>query len=214
MNTKTLASNKVNCPVGLYPLAVPINGHKLNGYTHGDIGDGHLYGGLDTPLKTNAFEFSDTEKKQRIALLFREIMDEIFSGLNPKYRSEMALFNNQYQYKQMLVPKNITFYTNCEHHFVPITGKAPVAYISSGKVIGLSKLNRTVQYYANRPQARERFTNQIAEGLKTFLGTQSIAVNSDAKHLCASYMGIKDEASTTITSYYGGKFNTTSKIAE
>ena len=225
MNTKTVAPNK-------------INGHKLNGFTLADIGDDHLYTGLDTPLKANAFELSDTEKKQRIALLFQEIMDvmgmdltddslkgtpervakmyidEIFSGINPKNRPKIALFDNKYQYNQMLVEKNITFYSNCEHHFVPIIGKAHVAYISTGKVIGLSKLNRIVQYYAKRPQVQERLTNQIAEDLKTILGTEHVAVIIDAKHLCVSSRGIKDESSTTVTSYYGGKFNTTSKITE
>ncbi|MEG3656970.1 GTP cyclohydrolase I FolE [Arenibacter palladensis] len=225
MNTETLTLNK-------------INGHKLNGFTHEDIGDDHLYTGLETPMKSDAFELSDTEKKQRIALLFQEIMDvmgldltddslkgtpervakmyidEIFSGLNPANKPKIALFDNKYQYNQMLVEKNITFYSNCEHHFVPIIGKAHVAYISSGKVIGLSKLNRIEQYYAKRPQVQERLTNQIAEDLKRILGTENVAVIIDAKHLCVSSRGIKDESSATVTSYYGGKFNTPSKITE
>ena len=114
----------------------------------------------------------------------------------------------------MLVEKNITFYSNCEHHFVPIIGKAHVAYISSGKVIGLSKLNRIVQYYAKRPQVQERLTNQIAEDLKNTLQTDDVAVIIDAKHLCVSSRGIKDDTSATVTSYYGGKFNTPTKINE
>ena len=214
------------------------NGHKLNGFSHEEIGDDHLYSGLETPMKSDAFKLTDTEKKQRIALLFEEIMDvmgldltddslkgtservakmyidEIFSGLNPANKPKIALFDNKYQYNQMLVEKNITFYSNCEHHFVPIIGKAHVAYISSGKVIGLSKLNRIVQYYAKRPQVQERLTNQIAEDLKSILGTDNVAVIIDAKHLCVSSRGIKDETSATVTSYYGGKFNTPSKIAE
>ena len=225
MNSETLTLNK-------------INGHKLNGFTHEDIGDDHLYTGLETPMKSDAFELSDTQKKQRISLLFQEIMDvmgldltddslkgtpervakmyidEIFSGLNPANKPKIALFDNKYQYNQMLVEKNITFYSNCEHHFVPIIGKAHVAYISSGKVIGLSKLNRIVQYYAKRPQVQERLTNQIAEDLKRILGTENVAVIIDAKHLCVSSRGIKDESSATVTSYYGGKFNTPSKITE
>lgn len=212
--------------------------YKLNGFTIDDIGDDHLYTGLETPMKPDAFKLSDTEKKQRIALLFEEIMevmgldltddslkgtpdrvakmyiDEIFSGLNPANKPKIALFDNKYQYNQMLVEKNISFYSNCEHHFVPIIGKAHVAYISSGKVIGLSKLNRIVQYYAKRPQVQERLTNQIAEDLKHILGTEDVAVIIDAKHLCVSSRGIKDESSATVTSYYGGKFNTASKIAE
>lgn len=214
------------------------NDHKLNGFTHKDIGDDHLYTGLETPMKSGAFDLSDTEKKQRIAVLFSEIMDvmgldltddslkgtpervakmyidEIFSGLNPKNKPKIALFDNKYRYNQMLVEKNITFYSNCEHHFVPIIGKAHVAYISAGKVIGLSKLNRIVQYYAKRPQVQERLTNQIAEDLKSILSTDDVAVIIDAKHLCVSSRGIKDETSATVTSYYGGQFNTPSRIAE
>jgi GTP cyclohydrolase I len=214
------------------------NGYKLNGFTIEDIGDDHLYTGLKTPMKANAFKMSDEEKKQKIAILFEEIMDvmgldltddslkgtpervakmyidEIFSGLNPKNKPKVALFDNKYQYNQMLVEKNITFYSNCEHHFVPIIGKAHVAYISSGKVIGLSKLNRIVQYYAKRPQVQERLTNQIANELKTILETEDVAVIIDAKHLCVSSRGIKDDTSSTVTAYYGGAFNSTQKIAE
>lgn len=214
------------------------NGHHLNGFSTEDIGDDHMYTGLETPMKKDAFRLSDTEKKERIAILFEEIMDvmgldltddslkgtpnrvakmyidEIFSGLNPANKPKIALFDNKYQYKQMLVEKNISFYSNCEHHFVPIIGKAHVAYISSGKVIGLSKLNRIVQYYAKRPQVQERLTNQIAEDLKHILGTEDVAVIIDAKHLCVSSRGIKDESSATVTSFYGGKFSTPEKIAE
>ncbi|MGC1204793.1 MAG: GTP cyclohydrolase I FolE [Flavobacteriaceae bacterium] len=214
------------------------NGYKLNGFTLEDIGDDHLFTGLETPMKADAFKLTDTEKKERIAILFEEIMDvmgldltddslqgtpkrvakmyidEIFSGLNPANKPKIALFDNKYQYNQMLVEKNITFYSNCEHHFVPIIGKAHVAYISSGKVIGLSKLNRIVQYYAKRPQVQERLTNQIAEDLKTILDTDDVAVIIDAKHLCVSSRGIKDDTSATVTTYYGGQFNTPDKIRE
>lgn len=203
-----------------------------------DIGDNHLYTNLETPLKSNAFAISDDEKKEKISVLFAEIMDvmgmdlnddslkgtpervakmyidEIFSGLNPKNKPKMSLFENKYQYNQMLVEKNITFYSNCEHHFVPIFGKAHVAYISSGKVIGLSKLNRIVQYYAQRPQVQERLTNQIGKDLEHILKTEDIAVIIDAKHLCVCSRGIKDDTSTTITTYYGGAFKNPQKIAE
>ena len=203
-----------------------------------DIGDDHLYTGLETPMKLDAFKLSDVEKKQRIAILFEEIMDvmgldltddslkgtpqrvakmyidEIFSGLNPANKPKVALFDNKYQYNQMLVEKNITFYSNCEHHFVPIIGKAHVAYISSGKVIGLSKLNRIVQYYAKRPQVQERLTNQIANEFKAILKTEDVAVIIDAKHLCVSSRGIKDDTSATVTSYYGGAFKNQDKITE
>ncbi len=214
------------------------NGHQLNGFTIDDIGDDHLYTGLETPMKADAFKLSDAEKKERIAILFEEIMDvmgldltddslqgtpkrvakmyidEIFSGLNPANKPKVALFDNKYKYNQMLVEKNITFYSNCEHHFVPIIGKAHVAYISSGKVIGLSKLNRIVNYYAKRPQVQERLTNQIANELKSILQTDDVAVIIDAKHLCVSSRGIKDDTSSTVTAFYGGAFNTADKIAE
>ncbi|WP_299523940.1 GTP cyclohydrolase I FolE, partial [Winogradskyella sp.] len=184
------------------------NGQHLNGFSIEDIGDDHLFTSLDTPMKPNAFDMPNEEKKERISILFSEIMDvlgldltddslkgtpdrvakmyveEIFSGLDPANKPKVALFDNKYQYNQMLVEKNITFYSNCEHHFVPIIGKAHIAYKSSGKVIGLSKLNRIVQYYAKRPQVQERLTNQIANELKTVLDTEDVAVIIDAKHLC------------------------------
>jgi GTP cyclohydrolase I len=211
---------------------------KLNGFSFEEVGDDHLFTGLQTPMKADAFKLSDDEKKNKIASLFEEIMDvmgldltddslkgtpkrvakmyidEIFSGLNPANKPKVALFDNKYQYNQMLVEKNITFYSNCEHHFVPIIGKAHVAYMSSGKVIGPSKLNRIVQYYAKRPQVQERLTNQIAEELKGILETEDVAVIIDAKHLCVSSRGIKDDTSSTVTSYFGGKFNNQEKIVE
>jgi GTP cyclohydrolase IA len=214
------------------------NVHQLNGFSVEDIGDDHLFTSLDTPMKPNAFDMSNDEKKKRISILFSEIMDvlgldltddslkgtpdrvakmyveEIFSGLDPENKPKVALFDNKYQYNQMLVEKNITFYSNCEHHFVPIIGKAHIAYKSSGKVIGLSKLNRIVQYYAKRPQVQERLTNQIANELKTVLETEDVAVIIDAKHLCVSSRGVKDDTSATVTTYYGGEFNTPEKIAE
>ena len=205
---------------------------------HEEIGDDHMHTGMDTPMKPTAFLISDEEKKKRIAFHFSEIMDtlgldlnddslqgtpervakmyveEIFSGLNPKNKPKIALFDNKYKYEQMLVEKNITFYSNCEHHFVPIYGKAHIAYISSGKVIGLSKINRVVQYYAKRPQVQERLTNQIATELKKVLKTDDVAVIIDAKHLCVSSRGIKDDTSATVTAYYGGAFNKHEKIVE
>lgn len=214
------------------------NGHNLNGFNSEDIGNDHLFTSLDTPMKPNAFKLSDQEKKEKISILFEEIMDvlgldlnddslkgtpervakmyvdEIFCGLNPKNKPSVALFENKYQYNQMLVEKNISFYSNCEHHFVPIIGKAHVAYISSGKVIGLSKLNRIVQYYAKRPQVQERLTMQIANELKAVLETEDVAVIIDAKHLCVSSRGVKDNTSSTVTTFFGGQFNSPQKISE
>jgi GTP cyclohydrolase I len=189
-------------------------------------------------MKDGAHDLSDVEKKEKISGLFAQIMDvmgldltndslrgtpnrvakmyidEIFSGLNPANKPKISLFDNSYKYNQMLVEKNITFYSNCEHHFVPIIGKAHIAYVSSGKVIGISKINRIVQYYAKRPQVQERLTNQIAMELKSILETEDIAVIIDAKHLCVSSRGIKDDTSATVTSYYSGVFNEPHKIVE
>lgn len=207
-------------------------------YSPDIIGDNHFSTNAETPMRADAFDISDEEKKGTIAYLFAEIMhvlgldltddslkgtpervakmyvDELFSGLNPKNKPAISLFDNKYQYNNMLVEKNITFYSNCEHHFVPITGKAHVAYISSGKVIGLSKLNRIVQYYAQRPQVQERMTMQIAKELESVLNTEDIAVIIDAKHLCVSSRGIKDDTSSTTTVYYGGVFKHPTKIVE
>lgn len=195
------------------------------------LGDQHFFTSYDTPLRDDAFELTDEEKIKIISGHFREIMNtmgldlrddslkgtpgrvakmfvkEIFSGLNPNNKPAIALFENKYRYNQMLVEKNITLYSNCEHHFVPIIGKVHVAYISSGKVIGLSKINRVVQYFARRPQVQERLTVQIANELKLILSTQDVAVLVDAAHLCVSSRGVQDTQSSTITSSYNGRFN-------
>ena len=210
----------------------------LSDFDFEEIGDEHLFTGLETPMRDDAFALSDQQKKEKIAALFEQIMhvmgldltddslkgtpkrvakmyiDEIFSGLNPKNKPSVALFDNKYEYGQMLVEKEITFYSNCEHHFVPIIGKAHVAYISSGKVIGLSKLNRIVQHFAKRPQVQERLTNQIGIDLQQILETEDVAVIIDAKHLCVSSRGIKDDTSATVTSFYGGAFKNPEKLAE
>lgn len=209
---------------------LPKNGSGTNGYSHTDIGDNHIATSIDTPMKDNAFEMSDEEKKYRISGYMAEIMDilgldlqddslrgtpdrvakmyveEIFSGLNPKNKPRISLFDNSYKYEQMLVEKNITLNSNCEHHFLPIYGHAHVAYISSGKVIGLSKLNRIVQYFAKRPQVQERLTNQIGHELMNILETKDVAVIIDARHMCVSARGIEDNTSSTVTAFYGGKF--------
>jgi GTP cyclohydrolase I len=215
-----------------------INRSIISDFSIDDIDNDHTYTGIETPMKEDAFLLSDIDKKEKISALFEQIMlvmgldlkddslkdtpkrvakmyiDEIFSGLNPINRPTISLFENKYQYNQMLVEKNITFYSNCEHHFVPFTGQAHIAYVSSGKVIGLSKLNRIVQYYAKRPQVQERLTNQIAIDLKNILNTEDIAVIINAKHLCVSSRGVKDDTSVTVTSYYGGVFKMPHKITE
>ena len=195
-----------------------------------EMGDEHVSTSIDTPLRADAFELSDEDKIEQIALHFGQIMDilgldrtddslqgtprrvakmyvkEIFSGLNPANYPDIKLFENKYKYQQMLVEKNILFYSNCEHHFVPIIGKAHVAYISSGKVIGLSKINRIVQHFAKRPQVQERLTVQIAEALRKALETDDVAVVIDATHLCVSSRGVKDVNSSTVTSHFSGQF--------
>jgi GTP cyclohydrolase IA len=194
-------------------------------------GDNHIITSVETPMRDDAFDISNQEKIDTIAYHFREIMhtlgldltddslkgtpyrvakmyvQEIFSGLDPANKPKIALFDNKYGYGQMLVEKDITLFSNCEHHFVPIYGKAHVAYISSGKVIGLSKLNRIVQYFAKRPQVQERLTMQVGRELQNILGVKDVAVIIDAQHMCVSSRGIKDTASSTITSFYDGKFN-------
>jgi len=203
---------------------------EINLY-HEEVGDMHASTSIDTPLRPDAFELDDDTKMDMIEQHFSKIMHilgmdlnddslkgtprrvakmyvkEIFSGLNPENRPQIRLFENKYQYNQMLVEKDITFYSNCEHHFVPIIGKAHVAYISSGKVIGLSKLNRIVQYYSKRPQVQERLTMQVADELKRVLETEDVAVLIVAEHLCVASRGVKDVNSSTITAEYSGKFN-------
>ncbi|WP_149243980.1 GTP cyclohydrolase I FolE [Dyadobacter sp. 32] len=194
------------------------------------MGDDHLYNSIETPLRADAFAMDDEEKMELIEKHFRHIMEimgldltddslkgtpqrvakmyikEVFSGLDPKNKPNITLFDNKYQYDQMLVEKDIAVFSNCEHHFVPIYGKAHVAYISSGKVIGLSKLNRIVEYFSKRPQVQERLTVQIANELKEALQTEDIAVVIDARHMCVQSRGVRDTGSATVTSYYGGRF--------
>ena len=185
---------------------------------------------LETPLRADAFALSDDLKIELIQKHFGEIMrilgldlnddslkgtplrvakmyvKETFAGLNPATKPNTRLFENKYQYKEMLIEKNITLYSYCEHHFLPIIGKVHVAYFPNGKVIGLSKINRLVQYYAKRPQVQERLTQQIAKGLKQALQSEDVAVIIDAEHLCVAARGIKDTNSNTITASYSGKF--------
>jgi|TARA_A100001011_G_scaffold308859_2_gene324680 GTP cyclohydrolase I len=193
-------------------------------------GESHFLSNIDTPIVDNAFDLSDDEKIDKIEKHFREIMkilgldlnddslkgtpyrvakmyvNEMFSGLNPKNKPSVSLFENKYDYHDMIVEKNITFYSNCEHHFVPIIGKAHIGYISSGNVIGLSKMHRIVNYYAKRPQVQERMTVQVINELKSALQTEDIGLIIDADHLCVSSRGIKDITSSTITVESGGKF--------
>ena len=194
------------------------------------LGDDHIGTSSDTPLRHDAFELSTDEKIDLIKEDVRHIMEtlgldltddslngtpnrvakmfvkEIFSGLDPKKKPNASTFENKYKYNEMLVEKNITVYSTCEHHLLPIVGKAHIAYISNGFVVGLSKMNRIVDYYAKRPQVQERLTIQIVKELQEVLNTQDVACVIDAKHLCVNSRGIRDIESSTVTSEFGGKF--------
>jgi GTP cyclohydrolase I len=195
-----------------------------------DIGNDHITNSAKTPLRDDAFELSDKEKIESIQNDFKNILHtlgmdltddslkgtpyrvakmfvkEIFGGLNPKRRPKLSTFDNNYNYGEMLVEKNITVYSTCEHHLLPIVGKAHVAYVCAGKGIGWSKINRIVEYYAKRPQVQERLTMQVVQALQNALGTLDVACVIDAKHLCVNSRGISDIASSTVTSEFGGKF--------
>jgi len=190
----------------------------------------HQATSAETPLLPNAFDLSEEEKVEQIAVHFEEIMEilgldlrddslqgtprrvakmyvqEIFKGLHPARKPKVSLFENTFAYKNMLVERNITVKSFCEHHFLPILGRAHVAYIPNEKVIGLSKINRIVDYYARRPQVQERLTKQIGEELRETLQTKDVAVYLDARHMCVEARGIEHDHSTTITSDYSGKF--------
>jgi len=203
-----------------------------NGMTNkiDDIGDDHVGSSAKTPLRADAFEISDQEKIKRIQESVKDILNtlgmdleddslkgtprrvakafvnEIFGGLNPANKPKLSTFDNNYKYGEMLVEKNITVYSTCEHHLLPIVGRAHVAYISNGHVIGLSKMNRIVDYYAKRPQVQERLTMQVVQALQKALGTEDVACVIDAKHLCVNSRGVRDIESSTVTSEFGGKF--------
>lgn len=197
---------------------------------HDEIGDNHIASSEHTPLRIGAFDRSDDEKIELITRDVERILDtlgmdltddslkgtpnrvakmfvkEIFGGLNPQKKPSASTFDNKYKYGEMLVEKNITVYSTCEHHLLPIVGRAHVAYISNGTVVGLSKMNRIVDYYAKRPQVQERLTIQIVDELKRVLNTEDVACVMDAKHLCVNSRGIRDIESSTVTAEFGGRF--------
>lgn len=206
--------------------------------TQDDYSNDHLSAAEDTPLRADAFELSDEQKIKDIKGHVAAIMDtlgldltddslkgtpnrvakmfvsEIFGGLRPEKRPKASTFDNKYKYGEMLVEKNITLYSTCEHHLLPIVGKAHIAYISNGSVVGLSKMNRIVDYYAKRPQVQERLTIQIVRELQGVLGTKDVACVIDAKHLCVNSRGIRDIDSSTVTAEYGGAFKETATRKE
>ncbi|MCK7592042.1 GTP cyclohydrolase I FolE [Subsaxibacter sp. CAU 1640] len=194
------------------------------------LGDDHVGTSANTPMREDAFKLSQEEKIEIITDDVRHIMEtlgldltddslkgtplrvakmfvkELFGGLDPKRKPSASTFENKYKYGEMLVEKNITVYSTCEHHLLPIVGKAHVAYISNGSVVGLSKMNRIVDYYAKRPQVQERLTIQIVKELQQVLNTEDVACVIDAKHLCVNSRGIRDVDSSTVTSEFGGRF--------
>lgn len=204
---------------------------KLLAEQLGDLDHDHPFNSAETPLRADAFERSDAEKIEAIEqkvwdilhLLGMDLTDdslkgtpkrvarmfvnEIFGGLHPDRKPSASTFDNKYKYGQMLVEKNITVYSTCEHHLLPIVGKAHVAYISNGTVVGLSKMNRIVDYFAKRPQVQERLTIQIVQELQKILNTDNVACVIDAKHLCVNSRGIRDISSSTVTAEFGGLFN-------
>jgi GTP cyclohydrolase IA len=157
-------------------------------------------------LHTLGMDLNDDSLKDTPKRVAKMYVQEIFSGLNPDNKPDIKLFENKYRYSQMLVEKDISVYSTCEHHLVPIMGKAHVAYISNGEVIGLSKINRIVKYYSKRPQVQERLTRQIAEELKRTLKTDDVAVVIDATHLCVVSRGVEDVNSSTVTAELSGQF--------
>lgn len=195
-----------------------------------EIGENHIATSAENPIRPDAFDISDQEKIAKIEESVKDILhtlgmdltddslqgtpkrvakafiNEMFMGLNPKNKPKASTFENNYNYGEMLVEKNIVVYSTCEHHLLPIIGRAHVAYISNGKVIGLSKMNRVVEYFSKRPQVQERLTMQIVQEMQNALGTQDVACVIDAKHLCVNSRGIKDIESSTVTSEFGGKF--------
>ena len=195
-----------------------------------EIGDNHIASSAENPIRSDAFVLTDDQKIESIKKDVRSILEtlgmdltddsmqgtpnrvakmfvnEIFGGLNPSRKPNPSVFENPYKYGEMLVEKNITVYSTCEHHLLPIIGRAHVAYISNGSVIGLSKMNRIVEYYAKRPQVQERLTMQIVQELQKALNTMDVACIIDAKHLCVNSRGIKDIESSTVTSEFGGRF--------
>ncbi len=203
---------------------------KMNDERVDEIGENHVGTSAKTPLRADAFDISDKEKIEKIQENVKEILEtlgmdltddslqgtpkrvakafvsELFMGLNPANKPEPSTFDNNYNYGEMLVEKNIVVYSTCEHHLLPIIGRAHVAYISNGKVIGLSKMNRLVEYYAKRPQVQERLTMQVVQAMQEALGTEDVACVIDAKHLCVNSRGIKDIESSTVTAEFGGKF--------
>ncbi|MCX6351271.1 MAG: GTP cyclohydrolase I FolE [Bacteroidetes bacterium] len=195
------------------------------------IGDAHFSANINTALREDAFELDDETKVQLIQKHFKDIMQilgldltddslvgtpkrvakmyvkEVFKGLNPKNKPHITLFENKYKYDEMVLVKDISFHSMCEHHFLPFFGKAHVAYIPKDKVVGLSKINRLVQFFAQRPQVQERLTIQIADDIREILKTEDVAVLIEAKHLCVAARGVADSQSLTITERFRGKFN-------
>lgn len=231
---------QLSCINGIFylfsPLKMSLETNKTERFE--EQGDHHEFSQLLYPIREDAFEKSDEEKMTEIAFHFQKIMEtlgldltsdslegtpyrfakmyvkELFSGLNPINKPSVSIFSNSYSYSRLLIERNISFTSFCEHHFLPMIGKVHVAYQSTGKIIGLSKINRIVRYYASRPQVQERLTEQIAEELKEVLSTKDVIIYVEARHLCVSLRGVKDPTSDTITTSYSGIFNSVKEREE
>lgn len=157
-------------------------------------------------MKTLGLDLQDDSLKETPRRVAKMYVTEIFAGLNPDNFPKMTVIENKMNYDQMIVVQGIQCMSFCEHHFLPIDGIATVAYVPENKVIGLSKINRIVKYYSQRPQVQERLTKQVADGLQEILGAKHIAVHINAKHYCVKARGIEDSNSTTVTTDLRGDF--------
>lgn len=188
--------------------------------------------GVNTPTHAQFLNFSDEYKIGFITEYFTHIMDvlglditddsltdtpkrvakmyvnEIFWGLKPENFPKCTVIENKMGYDEMVVEKDITLMSNCEHHFVTIDGKAHIAYIPKDKVLGLSKLNRIVEYFSRRPQVQERLVEQIYHALSFILDTPDVAVVIEGVHYCVKSRGVEDHSSSTVTAKLGGCFKT------
>ena len=161
---------------------------------------------MSSIMQTLGLDLSDdslTQTPHRVARMF---VDEIFSGLDYKNFTKVIVFENKMHFDEMVKVCNITITSTCEHHFVVMDGIAKVAYMPSDKIIGLSKVNRIVQFFGHRPQVQERLTQQIKVALQTLLNTKNVAVSITATHYCVKSRGVKDQTSVTTTTALGGLF--------
>lgn len=158
-----------------------------------------------TILGLDLSDDSLAETPKRVAKMY---VNEVFYGLDYDAFPKCTTVDNKMKYNEMVVERNVNVQSNCEHHFITISGFATVAYVPKDKVLGLSKINRIVEYFSKRPQIQERLTEQIFHTLCFILDTEDVAVMIDAKHYCVAARGVEDTGSSTVTSRLGGGFKT------